>query len=49
MEVVRRRLLALYHRLFSRENVVAILLCLLFILLLILTSDSTPRWIYQGF
>lgn len=47
--MVRRRLLALGHRLLSRENLVAFLLCLLFILLLILSSDSTPRWIYQGF
>lgn len=47
--MVWRRLLAFYHRLLSRENIAAVLLCLLFILLLILTSDSAPRWIYQGF
>lgn len=36
-------------RLFSRENLLAVLLCLLVILLLIVTTDSAPQWIYQGF
>lgn len=36
-------------RLFSRENLLAVLLCLLAILLLIVTTDSAPQWIYQGF
>jgi hypothetical protein len=49
MEMVRRRLLAGFARIVSRENVAAFLLCLLLIFLLIVTSDSTPRWIYQGF
>lgn len=47
--MVWRRLLALTQALLSRENLVTLLLCLLFILLLVLTSDSTARWIYQGF
>jgi hypothetical protein len=33
----------------KRENLYAILLCLLVIALLIMTSDSSPLWIYQGF
>lgn len=36
-------------RLFSRENLLAILLCLIVIALLIMTSSSAPQWIYQGF
>jgi len=37
------------RRLFSRENLWALLLALALILLVILTSDSSPLWIYQGF
>ncbi|GIL13807.1 MAG: hypothetical protein BroJett038_25270 [Chloroflexota bacterium] len=37
------------RRLFSRENLLALALCLLAILLLIVTTDSAPLWIYQGF
>ncbi len=37
------------HRLFSRENLVAILLCLIIISIIILTTDDAPQWIYQGF
>jgi hypothetical protein len=36
-------------RLFSRENLLALLLCLIVLLLIIMMSDSTPQWIYQGF
>lgn len=36
-------------RLLSRENLYALLLCLIVIALLIVTSDSAPLWIYQGF
>jgi hypothetical protein len=37
------------RNLFSRENLYALLLCLVLIAVLILTSDSSPQWIYQGF
>jgi hypothetical protein len=37
------------RRLFSRENLLAVGLCLLVILLIIVTTDSAPQWIYQGF
>lgn len=37
------------RRLFSRENLLAILLCLILIAILILTADQSPQWIYQGF
>lgn len=36
-------------RILSRENLLAVALCLMVILLIIATSDSAPRWIYQGF
>ncbi len=35
--------------LFNKENLLAVLLCLLLILLVIFTADSSPTWIYQGF
>lgn len=36
-------------RLLSRENLLAVALCLLLILLVIVTADTAPQWIYQGF
>jgi cytochrome b561 len=35
--------------LFTRENLYALLLCLILIGLIIMTADTTPQWIYQGF
>ena len=49
MEVVRRDPVAMSFKIFSRENVLALALCLIVILLVIVTSDSAPQWIYQGF
>jgi len=49
MEVVWRGGLAMFRRLLTRENAYALALCLIVILLLIVTSDSSPQWIYQGF
>lgn len=37
------------RRIFSRENLFALGLCLIVILLIIVTTDSAPTWIYQGF
>lgn len=37
------------RNLLSQENLYALLLCLLAILLLIMTADASPLWIYQGF
>ena len=37
------------RRLLTRENVFAVALCLILILVVIVTADSAPRWIYQGF
>lgn len=47
MEVVWRS--ALMRRLLSRENLSALALCLIVLLLIIVTTDSAPQWIYQGF
>ncbi len=35
--------------LFSRENLYALLLCLILIALVVLTASQSPQWIYQGF
>ncbi len=37
------------NKLFTRENMAAIIICLVVILVLILTADQSPQWIYQGF
>jgi hypothetical protein len=39
----------LLRRIFSRENLIALALCLILIALVIATADSAPQWIYQGF
>lgn len=36
-------------RLFSRENLLAVALCVIVLLVIIATTDSAPQWIYQGF
>lgn len=33
----------------TRENLYAVLLCLILVLVIILTVDQSPQWIYQGF
>lgn len=39
----------LFSILFARENLLAVLLCLILIALVIFTADTSPTWIYQGF
>ena len=39
----------MWRWLFSRENLYALVLCLIVIAILIFTSDQAPAWIYQGF
>ncbi len=34
---------------FTRENFLAFVLCLILIALVIFTADTSPTWIYQGF
>jgi hypothetical protein len=37
------------RKIFTRENLYALLLCLMLIFIIILTTDQAPEWIYQGF
>ena len=37
------------RRVLSRENLYALALCLIVLLLIVVTSDTAPQWIYQGF
>jgi len=37
------------RRFLSRENLYALLLCLILIALVVLTAGQSPQWIYQGF
>lgn len=39
----------IWGRIFSRENVFALIICLVAVFLIIVTADSAPQWIYQGF
>ena len=39
----------LLRSLCTRENLYAVLLCLILIAILVLTADTSPQWIYQGF
>lgn len=39
----------MFRKIFSRENLYALLLCLILILIVVLTVDQAPLWIYQGF
>jgi hypothetical protein len=36
-------------RVFTRENVFALGLCVIVMVVLIATTDSAPTWIYQAF
>jgi len=40
---------SLLLRMFTRENLIALAVCLMLIALVVLTADSSPQWIYQGF
>jgi hypothetical protein len=33
----------------TKENLYAILLCIILIALVIMSADTSPAWIYQGF
>jgi len=37
------------HKLLTRENLYALILCIILIAIFILTAENVPLWIYQGF
>ena len=39
----------LRSRVLTRENLTAVVLCLILVGLVIVTADAAPQWIYQGF
>lgn len=39
----------IFRHILTRENLFALALCLIVILLIIVTADSAPQWIYQNF
>jgi hypothetical protein len=39
----------LLRRIFSKENLWALVLAIALMLLVVVTADSSPLWIYQGF
>lgn len=36
-------------RVLTLENLLAVVICVMVILIVIFTTDSSPQWIYQGF
>jgi len=46
---MNRLIRKLFDIIFTRENLYALLLCLILIALVIFTADTSPTWIYQGF
>ena len=49
VRVPMNRLRHFFNRLLTPENVWALVLFLIILLLVILTADQSPTWIYQGF
>ncbi|PID85700.1 MAG: hypothetical protein CSB13_06710 [Chloroflexi bacterium] len=41
--------IVMLRKIFNQENLLALGLCMIILLLIIMTSDSAPQWIYQGF
>ncbi len=39
----------MFRKLLTRENLFALLLCLILIAIVVMTADQAPQWIYQGF
>lgn len=39
----------MFKRLLTRENLFALIVALALIMLVIVTAESAPQWIYQGF
>jgi hypothetical protein len=39
----------IFRAIWTRENLLALLLALILLALVIFTADTSPTWIYQGF
>ncbi len=39
----------MWPRWLSNENLAAVALCVIVIAVIIVTADTSPQWIYQGF
>ena len=37
------------RRILTRENLAAVALCFIVVAVIIVTADTSPQWIYQGF
>jgi hypothetical protein len=38
-----------FQWLFIKENIFALILCLILVAVVIMSADTAPQWIYQGF
>jgi hypothetical protein len=45
----RHQISVFFSKLFSRENIMALILALILIGIYILTAADAPLWLYQGF
>jgi hypothetical protein len=45
----RNLLISIFGWIFSRENLLALILAILLILVIVFTIDTSSTWIYQGF
>jgi hypothetical protein len=36
-------------KIITKENLIALAVCFMVIIIIIFTTDSSPQWIYQGF
>ena len=37
------------RRVLTRENVAAVVLCFIVVAVIVVTAETSPQWIYQGF
>lgn len=43
------KVMNMLQTIFSKENLYALVLCLVILAIIIMTADQAPQWIYQGF
>ena len=49
VRVPMNMLRVIFRWLFTKENMYALVLCLILVAVVIMTADTAPQWIYQGF